>query len=157
MRETLFNWLAADLPGARCIDLFAGSGALGLEALSRGAEHCDFVDCSTAAIRDIAGHLATLDASARAYCQVSTAEEFVKRARSDYDLVFLDPPFDSNLLDPILANLPLRLLRPGAAVYVESAATSPPPIAPRHWQLHRDQRAGEVRYQLFRLPQQADL
>ena len=92
VRETLFNWLAADIHGARCLDLFAGSGALGLEALSRGAAHCDFVDHSSRACRQIETHLALLEAADRGHCHPVGAEPFLRGAQQAYDIVFLDPP-----------------------------------------------------------------
>jgi 16S rRNA G966 N2-methylase RsmD len=80
VRETLFNWLAPTIHGARCADLFAGSGALGLEALSRGAASCDFVDTSGAAVRAIASHLQSLDAEARGRCYRARAADYINRA-----------------------------------------------------------------------------
>ena len=151
IRETLFNWLAPHLGGARCADLFAGSGALGLEALSRGARHCDFVDTSRAAIQRITAHLVALQATGRGRCHTGDALRFLQGSDAAYDLVFVDPPFGRNLVQPCCTQLatPGRLAQQGL-VYVESAAADPPPEVPANWSLHRDKRAGGVAYRLYR-------
>ncbi len=149
VRETLFNWLASYIHGARCADLFAGSGALGLEALSRGASHCDFVDTSEAALVQIGYHLATLGATA-GQCHRSSAVQFLQTHNEPYDLVFIDPPFGKKLVNPACALLAeKKLLVGGALVYVEWAASEPPPMTPPGWSLHRDKTAGSVAYRLF--------
>ncbi len=150
VRETLFNWLQGVTPGARCADLFAGSGALGLEALSRGAAHCDFIDTSSAALGQIEGHLRALGASEQGRFHCQSAASFLQRAQGTYDIVFIDPPFASDLVQTccdLLAER--RLLAEEARVYVETAAGAPPPRVPAHWALHRDKRAGGVAYRLF--------
>ena len=150
VRETLFNWLAADIHGARCLDLFAGSGALGLEALSRGAAHCDFVDTSAPALRDIADHLATLEATDRARCHRQAATEFLAQNEGPWDLLFLDPPFGKGLLESTLDILETKsALEPGALVYIESGKQEALPSLPAAWSLHREKLAGEVSYRLF--------
>jgi 16S rRNA (guanine966-N2)-methyltransferase len=150
VRETLFNWLAPFVHGARCVDLFAGSGALGLEALSRGAAYCDFVDASEGAVRQIEAHLATLGAGEKGRCHAIPALQFLQRAASGYDIVFIDPPFDSDLLARACALLAGRqLLNEGALVYTESAAEGGPPLVPPGWNLHREKRAGGVGFRLF--------
>lgn len=150
VRETLFNWLAPEIAGARCADLFAGTGALGLEALSRGAEHCDFVDRSRAVIERVTEHLETLGARDRADCHQAAALEFLERAHTPYDIVFIDPPFSLDLAADVVAALSRgQLLRDAALVYIESGAGSPPPDVPGDWRLHRDKVAGAVAYRLF--------
>jgi len=149
-RETLFNWLAPDIHGARCADLFAGSGALGLEALSRGALSCDFVEAHAATASELAARLRALDAGERARCHRQSAESFLHGAGEPYDVVFIDPPFGRDLAAGCLALLARRdLLRRGAAVYLETAAEPPPPMPP-HWHVHREQRAGGVALRLLR-------
>lgn len=148
VRETLFNWLAADIDGARCLDLFAGSGALGLEALSRGADHCDFVDSASRSLDDIAGHLASLGATARASCHPVPARRFLAGHAGPWDIVFLDPPFGEALLGSAVAALS-GLLDEGALVYVETGQRESLPALPPHWAPHRDKTAGDVRYRLF--------
>jgi len=150
VRETLFNWVALQLPGARCADLFAGSGALGLEALSRGASHCDFVDTSDRALTQIHQHLLLLGADAAGCCHTTSALHFLQTASQKYDLVFIDPPFGGALVQPVCALLAENdLLAQGALVYVETALHDPPPDTPPGWSLHRDKAAGGVAYRLF--------
>jgi 16S rRNA (guanine966-N2)-methyltransferase len=150
VRETLFNWLAPFVPGARCADLFAGSGALGLEALSRGAAYCDFVDSSARALRQIERHLGMLDARERGQCHAMSALQFLDSAEASYDIVFIDPPFDSGLLAPACAKLAGgQLLNAGALVYTESAAGAGAPLVQPGWSLHREKRAGGVCFRLF--------
>ena len=150
VRETLFNWLGPTVPGASCADLFAGSGALGLEALSRGADHCDFVDTSAAAIEQIEAHLGTLDASQRGGCHRMPADRFLKSTSAAWDLVFVDPPFGMDLVNPTLMLLEEEnLLHDEARIYVETAPQDPAPQVPAHWSLHREKKAGGVIYRLF--------
>jgi 16S rRNA (guanine966-N2)-methyltransferase len=150
VRETLFNWLAPHLRDSRCADLFAGSGALGLEALSRGALYCDFVDTSGPALRQIRAHLETLDATRHAACHALSAQQFLQMDREPYDIVFIDPPFGAGLAGPTCALLDQRrLLAEEALVYLETAANEPCPQLPRHWSAHREKTAGGVSYRLF--------
>jgi 16S rRNA (guanine966-N2)-methyltransferase len=149
VRETLFNWLAPRLPGARCLDLFAGSGALGLEALSRGAAHVTFVERDLAAAREIRARLAEWGARA-ASVEHADARNFLERQPvSSFDIVFLDPPFASMLLEETAARLEQAgWLSDGALVYVESPADAVPPLPPG-WTLLKAKRAGEVGYHLY--------
>ena len=156
VRETLFNWLMSELPAARCLDLFAGSGALGLEALSRGALHCDFVDSSAIAQREISNHLITLEATDRGVCHEDSAAKFLSRlnkSHEPYSIVFLDPPFGHELIAPVAATLEAQgLLAPSAYIYVECAAQEQLPELPESWSLHREKTAGGVAYRLFVRP-----
>jgi 16S rRNA (guanine966-N2)-methyltransferase len=153
VRETLFNWLAPQLPGARCADLFAGSGALGLEALSRGAAHCDFVDRSERASSAISKHLHTLGATDAADCYAMTAERFLERCSASYDLVFVDPPFGADLLESTCDLLDTgERLAPGAMIYLETAAQDGPVTLPQRWMPHRQKVMGGVLSRLYTLP-----
>ena len=149
VRETLFNWLAAAVPGARCLDLFAGSGALGLEALSRGAGSLTLVDSAPEVIRQLQQNLKLLQADAETVQQ--PAQSWLQSATdSRYDIVFLDPPFGQDLAGPSIELLEHNaLLSEDAWVYLETARDEPPPLTPRHWQLHREKQAGQVCYRLF--------
>jgi 16S rRNA (guanine966-N2)-methyltransferase len=150
IRETLFNWLAPYIDGARCADLFTGSGALGLEALSRGAAYCDFVDTSGATLAQVSTHLATLDAISGGQCHTSTALEFLRARHEPYDLVFIDPPFGQDLVDITCALLAEKnVLAKGALAYGETAANEPTPNTPPSWALHRERSSGGVAYRLF--------
>jgi 16S rRNA (guanine966-N2)-methyltransferase len=149
IRETLFNWLHPVIANARCLDLFAGSGALGLEALSRGASHVVFVDAE----RAVGNHLETTLrrlGSADATVHVGDALRFIAGGPSQpFNIVFVDPPFASGVLQPVLQRLSQGWLAPGAHVYVEQPATSELPPLPAGWSVHRSKRAGRVGYHLL--------
>jgi 16S rRNA (guanine966-N2)-methyltransferase len=150
VRETLFNWLAPDIEGSRCLDLFAGSGALGLEALSRGAAHVSFVERD----REAAGRLretAELLARDRSAVVHADAAAWLARAPIAHDIVFLDPPFDSGLPAGMLQTLESGgWLATAASIYIETPAKQGPPAIPASWYLHRTGRAGAVGYHLAR-------
>lgn len=150
IRETLFNWLATSINGARCADLFAGTGALGLEALSRGASHCDFIERSSPTLNQIIEHLKSLQSLETADCHLVPAHQFLKTSRQPYDIVFIDPPFNQQLVEPVCGLLAQReLLSEGALVYIETAATEPTPEVPATWTLYREKVSGGVAYRLF--------
>lgn len=150
VRETLFNWLMAAVPGARCLDLFAGSGALGLEALSRAASACVFVDTNAANCRQIGEHLRTLQCAAGQVVNSDAAAWLRQAAPIPLDVIFLDPPFRGDLLGECCALLESRgWLAPSAWVYIETAADETLPPLPPNWRLHRDRTAGRVAYRLF--------
>ena len=150
VRETLFNWLSPVIHGARCLDLFAGSGALGLESLSRGASHCDFVDTSSTALGQISQHLDTLGALDDGSCHSKRAEEFLASTAAPFDIVFIDPPFGMNLVEPVWQLLcTSSALAQEAWVYLETPVNESPPPVPENWVLYRDKKTGEVAYRLF--------
>ncbi len=150
VRETLFNWLASSMAGARCLDLFAGSGALGLEALSRGAKHCTFVDASATSIDNIRQHLDTLACQQTQTFKMDALRWLQQAEDQVFDIVFLDPPFGQGLLGPSCEQLAgSGLLADGAQVYVEAAVEEEEPGIPTGWTLRKDKRAGAVRYRLF--------
>ena len=151
VRETLFNWLAADIPDSRCLDLFAGSGALGLEALSRGAAHCCFVEKQRRSAEGLREHLQQLQCDG---AQVICADALRLSRRPPpgppFDVVFLDPPFGSDFLPRLGQNLEQGgWLAAGAHIYIEAGARQEPPELPAHWRELRDKCAGEVRFRLF--------
>ncbi len=150
VRETLFNWLAPEISGARCLDLFAGSGALGLEALSRGAGFCQFLDSATAAAKRIEAHL-TLLSCRDANVQAADAMRWLQQqANTSFNMIFLDPPFRQGLLDACCTLLETNgWLAERAWIYIEAATDEAPPAVPPTWQLHRDKRAGQVAYRLY--------
>jgi 16S rRNA (guanine966-N2)-methyltransferase len=150
VRETLFNWLAGRVSGARCLDLFAGSGALGLEALSRGAAHVTFVERDAHAARELDARLAQWGASERARVVAMDARRFLAGPAQVFDIAFLDPPFASELVEVAAALLERAgWLSSGALIYVERAAQSPAPRLPVGWTPLRAKRAGEVEYHLY--------
>jgi len=150
VRETLFNWLAPVIEGSRCLDLFAGSGALGLEALSRGASKVTFIERD----REAAGQLretAALLARDRATVVNADALAWLADTPTAHDIVFLDPPFDSAVLAESMQTLESRgWLKPEASIYVEMPAKQGPPALPETWYPHRTGRAGAVGYHLAR-------
>jgi 16S rRNA (guanine966-N2)-methyltransferase len=151
VRETLFNWLQPRIDGARVLDLFAGSGALGLEALSRGAAHVTFLERDRRASAAIEGLLKEWgEASAEVIC--GDALGWLRRAAGagPFDIVFLDPPYDAELLgDSALALAEGGRLAPEARIYLERRAREPLAALPASWQELRAGRAGEVGYHLF--------
>jgi 16S rRNA (guanine966-N2)-methyltransferase len=150
VRETLFNWLAAVVRGSRCLDLFAGSGALGIEALSRGAAAVTFVERDRAAANGLRA-TAELLAPGRAAVEQGDAMAWLAREPTPFDIVFLDPPFDSDLLAGTLEALESRgWLAANSWIYIEMPARQGPPPIPATWRLHRSGRAGEVGYHLAR-------
>lgn len=151
VRETLFNWLASRVSGARCLDLFAGSGALGLEALSRGAAHVTFVERDGAAARELRTRLQEWGGASHARVEQSDATRFLTGPReAPFDIVFLDPPFASDLLAESAVLLESRgWLAADALIYVESAARTGLPALPEGWTLAKAKQAGEVGYHLL--------
>ncbi|BBB28162.1 16S rRNA (guanine(966)-N(2))-methyltransferase RsmD [Neptunomonas japonica] len=153
VRETLFNWLQNITPGARCLDLFAGSGALGLEALSRGASSVTFIDNSPAATYQLKDNLQTLK------CQngeviTSSAINWLEARQTDteprYDLVFLDPPFRKDMVPVICELLEKRnLLSDHAVIYIEAESELSQLLVPDSWKENRSKTAGQVTYRLF--------
>jgi 16S rRNA (guanine966-N2)-methyltransferase len=148
VRETLFNWLQHHILGADCLDLFAGSGALGIEALSRGASHVTFVDREPRIKRHLTATLARLRAT-NAQIAARDALAYLEGPPRRFDVVFLDPPFASDILPQVFARLAQGWLAPAAYIYVECSARSPLPVLPSGWSVHRTKRAGEVGYHLL--------
>jgi len=150
VRETLFNWLAPVIEGARCLDLFAGTGALGIEALSRGAGRVDFIERDprlAQALRQNLERLRQTDAAVRCADALQTLGEAPPDA---YDVVFVDPPFTETLWQPAVMALEGNgWLRAGALVYLEMPAAAQIGV-PETWNLHRESAAGAVRYALYR-------
>ena len=153
VRETLFNWLNADIAGARCLDLFAGSGALGLEALSRGAQRVVFVEQAQVPARELRQTLALWggESAAAAQLYVLDANRYLAGAAERFDVVFLDPPFAAGLLKPVAERLEAgQWLTPGAVIYAECPSREALPALPATWTLAKSGRAGEVGYHLLR-------
>lgn len=146
LRETLFNWLQFHLPGARCLDLFAGSGALGLEALSRGAAGVDFVELNRSVARTLKEQLSALRAQ-NGRVHYTSASDFLAHTDTRYDIVFVDPPFDGDLWQETLAALGTHLAK-NALVYVETPRDKAV-LPPDGWQIAKEKRAGQVCMRLF--------
>jgi len=149
IRETLFNWLAPLIEGARCLDTFAGSGALGIEALSRGAGHVDFIETSRAAAEAIASNLQTLQCANATLLRKDALAYLQAAPTHRYDIVFCDPPFQSSLLPQTLeALLAQDWLSTGALIYVEAAREDAVELPPQ-WHWHRHLYAGNVQFGLL--------
>ena len=150
VRETLFNWLASHIEGARCLDLFAGSGALSLEALSRGARQVLSCDLSRDVTSTLRGHLQTLDCTRGEVLQQDALALLAGPPPASFDIAFIDPPFHQDLLIPACSALEDNgWLTPEALIYTESE-TAPAQLAfPSTWQLHREKKAGQVWYCLW--------
>ncbi|MFT3819618.1 MAG: 16S rRNA (guanine(966)-N(2))-methyltransferase RsmD [Rubrivivax sp.] len=147
VRETLFNWLGQDLNGWRCLDAFAGSGALGFEAASRGAAEVVLIERDAALARSLDASRRRLDAAA---LRVETADALSWMARcapQRFDLVFIDPPYDAGLLGPALERA-APLLVDGGFVYLEAGTVLPAP--PAGFTPHRQGHAGAVHHALWR-------
>jgi 16S rRNA (guanine966-N2)-methyltransferase len=144
VRETLFNWLGQDLTGRHCLDLFAGSGALGFEAASRGAQRVVMVEHDAATFAALSENARRLEARC-VELKRADALEFLRADRGHYDVVLLDPPFGADYLPRVLSMLPPRLAS-GALVYAEAPRALQ---LPSGWQVWRSGRAGAVVYQLL--------
>ena len=151
VRETLFNWLAADIHDAKCLDLFAGTGALGLEALSRGAKLCHFIEQSAAASQLLATQFERLEASSAQLENTDAMTWLSKDQVEVFDIVFIDPPYHRGLAakscEMLINN---NRLSSEAIIYLEMASDEQPPEILQKWQLHREKNAGQVCYRLYR-------
>ena len=160
VRETLFNWLQHSITDARVLDLFAGSGALGLEALSRGARHAVFVEQFPAAARALQEQLIRFGGAAKGrILQMGAArylrtpsEPFGEPFGEPFDIAFLDPPFGTNALAEYIPLLDAGgWLKVGSLVYLENERAAGVPALPGHWELLKSKSAGEVGYHLVRV------
>lgn len=151
IRETLFNWLAPHIVGSRCLDLFAGSGALGLEALSRGAGEVVFVDQNQQAIIALRDLMLQLGVGNQVGLYCEPVLTFLRSQKAPFDIIFLDPPFHQNLLLPCCELLEsLNLLSENSLVYLEAENTLPNLQLPANWTLYRHKEAGQVQYALVK-------
>ena len=152
VRETLFNWLGPDLEGWRCLDAFAGSGALGFEAASRGAAEVVLLERDPALVALLSASKARLGAEALRIERSDALQWMARAAAGAFDLVLLDPPFDSLLVLPAMAAA-ARIVVPGGFVYVEAPqAVAAEPVAAAGLEPWRASRAGNVHFHLFRRP-----
>ncbi|CAM3878864.1 16S rRNA (guanine(966)-N(2))-methyltransferase RsmD [Vreelandella rituensis] len=142
VRETLFNWLAAHVEGAQVLDLFAGTGALGIEALSRGAASACLVERDSKVAAQLSHNLALLEVENASVISRDVSAFLTIPPSTAFSLVFLDPPFHQALVEPCCQALENGWLTPRAMIYVETEAGLSPPV-PNSWSLHRETRAGE--------------
>ncbi|WP_263143014.1 16S rRNA (guanine(966)-N(2))-methyltransferase RsmD [Pseudomonas sp. RIT-PI-AD] len=150
VRETLFNWLAPHLEGARVLDAYTGSGALFLEALSRGAAQALALDTNGEALAALRSHLDTLGCNRGQVVQGDVLRYLENQPAQPFDLVFLDPPFHQNLLLASCERLEARgWLAEHAWIYSESETPPSGLGLPGNWRLHREKKAGHVHYALW--------
>ncbi len=152
VRETVFNWLANAIPGARCLDLFTGSGALGLEALSRGASTVDFVDSARPVIQQLQQTIQQFKAKgAQAVC--STAQAWLQQAslqQTPYDIIFIDPPFHQSDIEVYLNAIEQQqCLKAKGWIYLETKKDTITPSLPKNWHWHKEKSAGQVTSRLL--------
>ncbi|MBK1721752.1 16S rRNA (guanine(966)-N(2))-methyltransferase RsmD [Thiocystis violacea] len=149
VRETLFNWLTPVIAGARCLDAFAGSGALGFEAASRGASEVVMLERATPVVRQLRANAQSLGAAEIAIHQTDALEWLTRVAPAPFDLIFLDPPFAEGLLAPAIERLTANgWLGAETRVYLEAPIQTGFPPLPPDWELIRDKTAGQVRFGL---------
>ena len=151
MRETLFNWLQGVVEGARCLDLFAGSGALGFEAASRGARAVVMVEADARVAAHLQAQAEALDPQ-RLSVAVRRVQAYLRGEPRPFDVVFLDPPYGQGLVAETLGLLAQGWLAPGARVYIEAEAELGEPVLPEGWKLLKSRTAGQVGYHLVRAP-----
>jgi 16S rRNA (guanine966-N2)-methyltransferase len=152
VRETVFNWLQHSLAGTRCLDLFAGSCALGLEALSRGAAEVIFVEQVPAASRALQEQLVRLGGDHKGRVMEMGAARYLRTPAKTFDVVFLDPPYGKDALAeyvPMLASG--DWLSAGGLIYLENERAAGVPALPPHWEMLKSKSAGEVGYHLARV------
>lgn len=147
VRETLFNWLMPVLPGARCLDLYAGTGALGLEALSRGAAEAWFVEADPRVAAALDNALATLRGHGRVV-RADVSAWLRDAPPTAFDVLFLDPPYGDGVLDHLCTLLTAGWLAEQARIYLETSRDRPLPLLPPGWELLKENTAGEVRFGL---------
>ena len=149
LRETLFNWLQTEIVGSHCLDAFAGSGAIGFEALSRGAETVVMLDTHAEVIRQLKDNAAHLQTQAATILQLE-ASEYLKKNTISFDLIFLDPPFAANLLPSTLALLrSSQSIQPTSLVYVECSRDAALDLSA--WQIRKEKSSGQVKMYLLQV------
>ena len=150
IRETLYNWLTGWVAGARCLDAFSGTGALGLEALSRGASHVTFVEFSPIAAKQLKENLQLLKCTNCEVIQADANQWLSQKATQPYNLIFLDPPFHKGMVAPICEQLHVNgYLAENALVYIESEVGLGMPDVPSCWAVMKEKTAGQVTCRLF--------
>lgn len=148
VRETLFNWLAFDLSGACVLDAFAGSGALGFEALSRGAAHAVLIETTPQVVDSLRQTAQRLKAEGITIVQADALQWLARPADQQFDIVFLDPPYASQLLGQAVSALTPWLAKT-SLIYIESASDQALSV-PAHWRLHRQGSTQQTQYRLYR-------
>ena len=154
IRETLFNWLSVPVKGARCLDLFAGTGALGFEALSRGAAELILIEKHSGCLKQLETACHELNCKAQTQIFNKEALQWLKQTASysPFDIIFIDPPFNENLWPPTLASLiKYHHIHESSLIYLEAPSTWQPADHFNEWTILKSQSAGEVSYYLIKM------
>lgn len=149
IRETLFNWLSPYIAGARCLDPFAGTGVLGLEAISRGAAAATLIENDPDVVEQLRHNVAMLDTTAVSIVPGDAAKWLRESPYSPFDIVFLDPPFGQGYLELALEELPQGWLKPRAKVYLEAEKFPIVQLQAPYWRTIREGRTRQIRYGLL--------
>lgn len=150
VRETVFNWLNFDIPGASCLDLFSGSGALGFEALSRGAKDCTFVELNRNVAQQIKQNLITLQTNHGSVVN-NDALSFLQGPPHGFDVIFLDPPFRKGLLEQVIPMISNGWIKNNGYIYIEKESESHLDCLPENWQSIKEKQAGQLTYTLYQV------
>ena len=153
VKETVFNWLQFDVPGGRCLDLFAGSGSLSLEAVSRGAQFVQSCELYPAAARQILANIAALNAQSKLNVFQGSAFDWLRQADdAAFDVVFIDPPFFKEMTTEVLQLLfSNSLVHDDSVIYLEIEKQLPLPPLPKDWNWVREKSTSQVRYGIARM------
>lgn len=150
-KETLFNWLMHDIHNANCLDCFSGSGSLGFEALSRYAKCCTFLELDKQVVKQLQINIETLKVNNAEIIQGDSQRYLNKIANKQYNIVFIDPPFNQGLVQPCIEQLESNnYLANDCLIYIEVENELTDLSVPDHWNLLKEKKSGQVRYQLFR-------
>jgi len=149
VKETLFNWLATDVPHSRCLDLFSGSGGLGFEAASRQADEVVMLELNKAAHQQLTSNISALKTD-KVKALHTDALSYLNQPATPFDIVFIDPPFRKGLLDEVIIQLENNhWLSEDAMVYIETERELVMPELPPNWSLYREKHAGQVSFRLY--------
>lgn len=148
VKETVFNWLMPYMQQSNCLDCFAGSGGLGFEALSRGANSVTLIELNKAAAQQLEQNKALLKANEITIKQMNTLD-YLKHCSQKFSIVFIDPPFRKGLIEETIQLLNNNLLEQGALIYIEMGSEEKITVIPSNWQLLKEKKAGQVAYRLY--------
>ncbi len=149
IKETVFNWLAQDIPHAKCLDVFAGSGGLGFEAASRQATNVVMLELNKDAHKQLLSNISTLKTESIQAININ-AIDYLSKPSNAFDIVFIDPPFRQGLLDKVIHLLEENgWLKENAMIYIETEKELVLKEIPEHWSLYREKTAGQVSFRLY--------
>ena len=149
VKEGMFNIIQFDLEGANVIDLFAGSGQLGIEALSRGAKHCTFIDSANRSVEVVKQNLKTVGFEKRASVFCGDAKMYIGLSKDNFDIALLDPPYNKNIIDAVLPSVSEKMTDYGVII-CESALDEKLPETAGEFSIHREYRYGKIKLTAYR-------